>query len=546
MPPRQHGRHPERPPRTGSLAAGLPGDRDGRGPFENDPGAARPRHRHVDDRRGSRLDRDGRGPGRNDGRRQERPPGPRAHRRRCRLGGLAGHPGAHPDRQRGTRIDRSPTARPGHAARADRCRDPLAAARRVASRGRADRRAQSRVGPRRRSAPLRSPGPARGDHHRPRPRERAARRGDRPAQRRHAHELGSIAQDRRAGPRRRVSPLARGAGRPIVSAHQQGARGVRDDLRPPGTRWRLLRSIQLRRDPTTGRAVASHASTRPRSSVPALACGRGRVSRRPGARGRPSRRDRRSARGGHLGLCRHADPRRGGRGRWRGRVLRSPARRAPHRPRGSRPRRLDRLHGARELPAAGTGDGGRRTVPGDVPGIARSHAPHPARRHARGRKRAGPATVRRRTRVAARPATRGDRRVRRAASAVRARRAAGRGIVQRQRNRDPSRWQSVPGGARDHPVAGGGGATTAGPHPRPDGPAPPPGGDGRSAEDGGGRPPGAGSRSRAQQSAGGDRGLQPAHPRRPVPAARTSGTTRSCWRRKPSGPKTSRGTSWIS
>ncbi len=119
----------------------------------------------------------------------------------------------------------------------------------------------------------------------------------------------------------------------------QALGGVRDDLRPPGARRRLLRSIQPRRRPTTGRALAPHASTRPQFLVPALACGRGRLSRRPGTRGRPSRGDRRGARGRHLGLCRHADPRRGGRGRWRGRLLRSPTHRAPHRPRGSRPRR---------------------------------------------------------------------------------------------------------------------------------------------------------------------------------------------------------------
>ena len=199
------------------------------------------------------------------------------------------HPCAHPDRQRGPRIGRSPTARPGHPARADRRRDPLVAPRRVASRGRTDRRPQSGVERRRHGAPLRSLRPARGDHHRPRSRERPARRGDRPAQRRHAHELGSIAQDRRAGPRRRVGPLARGAGRPIVSAHQQGARGGRDGLRPPGARRRLLRSVQPRRRPTTDRAVAPHASTRPQFLVPALACGRGRVSRRPGTGGRPGR-----------------------------------------------------------------------------------------------------------------------------------------------------------------------------------------------------------------------------------------------------------------
>ena len=417
-------------------------------------------------------------------------------------------------------VGRSPTARPGHPARGDRRRDPLVAPCRAASRGRTDRRAQPGLERRRHRAPLRSPGPARGDHDRPRSRERPARRGDRPAQRRYSHELGSIAQDRRAGPRRRVGPLARGAGRPILSAHQPGAWGVRDDLRPPGAAT-ACPTNRPASSPSGHRSSGGSARIDPTSARRCCAGVRARgLSRRPGTRGRLHRGDRGGARGRHLGLCRHADPRRRGRGRWRVRLFRSPAHRAPNRPRGSRPRHLARVHGTRELPAAGTGDGDRRSVPSHVPWIARSDASLPAGRHARGRQRAGLTTVRRRTRVAARPATRGDRRVRRPACTVRTRRAAGRAIVQRQRNRDPSRWQSVPGGARDHPVAGGGGTTTAGPHPRPDGPAPPPGGDGRRAEDGGGRPPGAGSRSRAQQSASGDPRLQPAHPRRPVPAGR--------------------------
>ena len=114
------------------------------------------------------------------------------------------------------------------------------------------------------------------------------------------------------------------------------------------------------------------------------------------------------------------------------------------------------------------------------------------------------------------------------------------------RNRDPSRWRPVPGGGRDHPVAGGGGTATARPHPRPHGPATPGSRDGRGAEDGGGQPPGAGSRPRARQSASGDPRLQPAHPPRSVPAGGPAPQRGAAGGGSRTDPGTSPATCWIS
>ena len=111
-------------------------------------------------------------------------------------------------------------------------------------------------------------------------------------------------------------------------------------VRPPVERW--LRTHRTDPDPALLRWRAGEGAylgaLEPGSSLPASRGG---------------------ARGGHFRLCRDADPRRGGRGRRRVHLFRLPAHRAPNRSRASL-RRLARVHGARELPAAGTGDGGRR------------------------------------------------------------------------------------------------------------------------------------------------------------------------------------------
>ena len=217
--------------------------------------------------------------------------------------------------------------------------------------------------------PLRSLGPARGDHDRPRSRERPPRRGDRPAQRRRR----ARASDRL----RKIDDLTR-AGASVRSLDELADRSCRlinKALGAAGTStasWRPTASptIHPASSPSDRRSSAGSETHRPDLDPAFLRwrAGEGAYlgALEPGVV--PAAELELGARGRRLGLCAHADPRRGRRGRRRRRVLRPRRRGAPSRPAGSRPRRLDRVDGARELPAARTALGRRRALPRAVRG----------------------------------------------------------------------------------------------------------------------------------------------------------------------------------
>ena len=211
------------------------------------------------------------------------------------------------------------------------------------------------------------------------------------------------------------------------------------------------------------------------------------------------------------------------------------------RSRRARPGRHHRLDHARQLPAArAAAVGSERPLPDAVRGVAR----RAARRAPRIGRSSTPTTrpsscSRRDARVAHRPAAHRtfgafDRRSprRRAARHWRlatAIRAQSTGI-----RRDGDRF---PIDVRRHRAS----SSTASarllrPGPRPDRAGAPPGRAGPGPEDGGDRPARVGRRPRAQQPAGVDPRVQPAHPSRSRPCPRTCATTPTCSSRRRPGP----------